>query len=132
MKKWTKKELLSEGYEIENMQITSADLKMNEYGCLIFPIVLKGTVGGLVYGSSYCLGNGYVGAKEFIGSSDGEEAIMRIMDTVGCNKFSDLKGSYVRIALKDNVGRVIGNIIDDKWFDDQSFFDDKRNESQGK
>ena len=53
---------------------------------------------------------------------------MRIMDTVGVEKFQDLKGKYVRVATKgwgDSV-KIIGNIIKDKWFDVETFFADNK------
>ena len=52
---------------------------------------------------------------------------MRIMDTVGVEKFQDLKGKYIRVAAKGwgNSVKIIGNIINDKWFDTETFFADK-------
>ena len=51
---------------------------------------------------------------------------MRVMDTVGVASFKELFGKYVRAAVNfsDDGGRVdiIGNIIDDKWFDIKDFF----------
>ena len=47
------------------------------------------------------------------------------MDTVGVTKLSDLKGRYIRAAAaKDKRLKIIGNIINDKWFDIKSFFED--------
>ena len=129
MKHWTEDELRAEGYIVENAKITSVNLTMDDHGCLDFPIVIEGQGFGLIYGG-YCLGKGYVGSDDFEGSAAGEEAIMRIMDTVGVDKASNLKGSYVRIARnKDGYVRIIGNIINDKWFDYESFFEDKKNEN---
>ena len=52
---------------------------------------------------------------------------MRIMDTVGVERFQDLKGKYVRVATKGlgSSVKIIGNIIKDKWFDAETFFADK-------
>ena len=50
------------------------------------------------------------------------------MDTVGVERLQDLKGEYVRVAIKrwgDSV-KIIGNIIKDKWFDAETFFADKK------
>ena len=82
---------------------------------------------GCVYGG-YVLGSGYVGADVFEGSAIGMESIMRIMDTVGCDTFNDMKGEYVRAAVKgwgDRV-QIIGHIMQDKWFDQESFFKEKK------
>lgn len=127
MKKYTKDALEAAGYRIENMKITSADLSMQDHGCMSLYLTCEGGSIGFCYGG-YCLGHGYLGAEEFEGSSAGMEYVMRIMDTVGVDKFSDLKGKYIRAAIKgwgDHV-KIIGNIIEDKWFDSASFFLDKK------
>ena len=55
---------------------------------------------------------------------------MRIMDTVGVEEYGQMKGKYVRAATKGlgSSVRIIGNILDDKWFDYESFFADKKDE----
>lgn len=71
-----------------------------------------------------CLGKGYVGADDdfFSGYEKGTESIMRIMDTVGQSDLLNLKGQYIRIAYKGigNPVEIIGNIIQDKWFNYKS------------
>lgn len=65
------------------------------------------------------------GAKEFSGYGPGMESIARIMDTVGVTKLSDLEGRYIRAAVTgDRRLKIIGNIINNKWFDIESFFKD--------
>lgn len=127
MKHWTEDLLIKEGYKLENAKITNVELSMSDYGCLTLDIVLDGGGWGCVYGG-YCLGKGYLGAKPdfFKGSAQGMESIMRIMDTVGVEKLSHLKGKYVRAATKGygaTTIKIIGNIISDKWFDYGTFFD---------
>lgn len=125
MKKWTNKELLKEGYTIENAQITNVSLNMENYGCLCLDLTIEWDGCGCVYGG-YCLGKGYVGADCFNGSEKGLEAIMRIMDTVGQSDLFKLKGQYIRIA-HDGFGssiKIIGNITKDKWFDYETFFEE--------
>ena len=115
--------LMADGYKIENAEIKSADLSMEDHGCFTLYMALEGSGWGCCYGG-YCIGKGYLGAKEFEGSSKGNEYIMRIMDTVGVSKFSDLKGKYVRVAVKgwgDTV-KIIGNILKDQWFSPEEFF----------
>lgn len=118
--------LIAEGYKIENAQITSIDLSMEDHGCLTLSMALEGAGWGCVYGG-YCLGNGYLGASEFKGSAKGLEYIMRIMDTVGVSKFQDLKGKYVRVASKGwgEIIKIIGHITKDQWFDPEAFFSSK-------
>ena len=125
MKKYTQEQLIEAGYTIENALIESVDLSMADHGCLTLAMTLKGSGWGVVYGG-YCLGKGYLGADDnfFSGSASGIEYLMRIMDTVGVERFQNLKGKYVRVATKglSNPVKIIGNIIDDKWFDAENIF----------
>lgn len=116
--------LIRKGYEIKNARITSADLDMRDHGCMVLWIGLDGDGWGVNYGG-YCLGHGYLGAKEFDGSAKGIESIMRIMDVVGVERFSDLKGCFVRVATKGlgSTVKIIGNVIKDQWFDIEEFFE---------
>ncbi len=129
MYRYTAEELIAEGYKLQNAQITDADLSMDNHAALTSTIVLDGGDWGVCYGG-YCLGKGYLGAKDdcFKGSAAGLKSIMMIMDTVGVERFSELKGKYVRAATKGCGAsvKIIGNIIDDKWFDYESFFADER------
>ena len=128
MKKWTYKQLIDEGYEVENAQIANVSLSMENHGCLCLDLVLEWSGCGCVYGG-YVLGKGYVGADDdfFSGSAKGCEAIMRIMDTVGESELLNMKGKYIRVAHK-GLGcsvKIIGNIIEDKWFDYGTFFENE-------
>ena len=117
------------GYRIENALITKVDLSMADHGCLTLAMTLDGGGWGVVYGG-YCLGKGYLGADDdfFDGSAAGMEYLMRIMDTVGVERFQDLKGKYVRVATKGWGGsvKIIGNILKEQWFDAETFFTDKK------
>lgn len=115
--------LMNEGYTIENAKITSIDLSMEDHGVLTLNMTLNGNGWGCVYGS-YVLGKGYLGAKKFEGSVKGIEYIMRIMDTVGVSRFQDLKNRYIRVATKGwgSIIKIIGNVIEDKWFDTEEFY----------
>lgn len=129
MKNYTYEQLIASGYRIENALITNVDLSMADYGCLTLAMTLEGGGWGVVYGG-YCLGKGYLGADDnfFSGSASGMEYLIRIMDTVGVERFQDLKGKYVRVALKGwgSSVKIIGNIIKDQWFDAETFFEDKK------
>lgn len=128
MKKWTRNELEEAGYRIENATITKVDLSMADHGCLTLSMVLDGGGWGCVYGG-YVLGKGYVGASDefFEGSKKGMESIMRIMDVLDCDAFNQMKGKIIRVAtegLRSSI-KIIGNAINDKWFDAESFFEEE-------
>lgn len=115
--------LVEEDYRIENALIKSVDLSMADHGYLTLAMTLEGGSWGVVYGG-YALGKGHLGASDFKGSATGTEYLMRIMDTVGVEKFQDLKGKYVRVAIKglSSPVKIIGNVLKDNWFDVESFF----------
>lgn len=109
--------------EIENALITNVSLTMADNGCITYWITLSGDGWGVNFGG-ICLGKGYLGAKEFSAIGEGLEAMMRIMDTVGVERWEDLKGRYVRV-VNPELGKsvdTIGNIIKDKWFNQHEFF----------
>ena len=114
--------------EIKNARIEKVSITMEDHGCLTFYIVLSGSGWGCSYGG-YCIGKGYLGAEEFTASAKGLECIMRIMDTVGVERWEDLSGKYIRLVNPGWGGTItkIGHITDDKWFDIKEFFqEDKR------
>lgn len=114
--------------EILNAEIKSVTISMADHGCLTFGLNLLGDGWGVMFGG-YCIGHGYLGAKEFkVESGDGLEAIMRIMDTVGVDRWEDLEGKYIRVISQDGWGsgiKKIGNMIKDQWFDIDEFFKTK-------
>lgn len=128
MKDWSERELIKEGYTIQNALITRIDLSMADHGCLVLELTLEGGGWGVVFGGEV-IGKGYVGANDdfWEGYESGIEYIMRIMDIAKCERLNDLKDKYVRVATKGWGSRVkiIGNILYDHWFDAESFFADK-------
>lgn len=110
--------------EIKNVKITNVSLTMADHGCLTFYLTLEGDGWGINYGG-YCIGFGFLGSDSFTAENgSGLVAIMRIMDTVGVERWEDLKGKYIRIVNEGWGSSVkkIGNIIEDKWFDIDEFF----------
>lgn len=131
---WSESLLKESGYRIGNSLIESADLSMRDHCCFDMSLILSGQV-NVCFGG-YCLGKGYLGAKDdfWEGSAAGLEYIMRIMDVVGVDSFQDLKGKYVRVAHKGlgSSVKIIGNITKEKWFDAESFFKDKKENGEGR
>ena len=110
--------------KIANAKITGTSITMADHGCLTFWVYLEGCGWGCGFGG-YCIGHGYLGADEFSAESGkGLEAIMRVMDVVGVEKWEDLKGKYVRCELEGLGGGVaaIGHIIKENWFNIREFY----------
>lgn len=109
--------------EIVNALIENVSLSMADHGVLCYYLTLETNSGGCNFGGKV-IGKGYLGAKKFQGYEKGTEALMRIMDVVGVERWEDLKGKYVRVELPGWGGVVdrIGNIIEDKWFSQEAFF----------
>lgn len=117
--------------KISNAKITGVSISMADHEMLTFWVSVKGWGWGCNVGG-YGIGRGYLGAEpdEFTAESGcGLEAMMRIMDAVGVEKWEDLVGKYCRVG-HDGPGSTItgiGHIIDeDKWFDISLFFKEKQ------
>ncbi len=109
--------------EIINAKIRYVSISMADHGVLTFNL-------GLDLGASFCcfggyvIGHGYLDAKEFDATDKGLTAMMKIMDVVGVEKWEDLEGKYCRVK-SDGWGssiKIIGNIMDDKWFNIEEHF----------
>lgn len=111
--------------KIVNAEIKNVSISMADHGCLTFRILLNGGSWDTVYGG-YCIGHGFLGSDSFTAENGGGlVAMMKIMDTVGVERWEDLKGKYIRV-VDDGWGlpiKKIGNIIRDKWFDIDEFFE---------
>lgn len=111
--------------KIVNAEIKNVSISMADHGCLTFRILLNGGSWDAVYGG-YCIGHGFLGSDSFTAENGGGlVAMMKIMDTVGVERWEDLKGKYIRV-VDDGWGlpiKKIGNIIRDKWFDIDEFFE---------
>lgn len=115
--------------EILNAKITDVTISMADHGCLTFFVTLNCGGWGVSIGG-YAIGHGYLGADNFDACGDGLEAMMRIMNVVGVERWEDLKGQYVRVK-SNGLGSTIhniGNVLKDEWFDLKKFFEDKKNE----
>ena len=117
--------------EIKNVKIKNVSLTMADHACLTFYLLLEGDGWGISYGG-YCIGHGYLHSDSFTAlNGGGLVAMMRIMDTVGVERWEDLKDKYIRV-VDEGWGspiKKIGNIIEDKWFDIDEFFKNYREEN---
>lgn len=135
MKKWTKKQLEANGYELKNAYIKNVSFGIKDYGFLFLTLTLEGDGWGVNYmcpsvGRKYYINGESIkdgNAANFEGYEGGAEAIVRILDVVDCFELESLKGKYIRAAIKRGESvKIIGNIIKDQWFDYGSFFDDMK------
>lgn len=114
---------------IENAKINDVSISMADHGVLTFTIFVEGA-GWLCGIGQYVNGVGYLGADYWKGNGSAIVAMMKIMDTVGVEKWEDLKGKFIRVeseGLSSSIHKI-GNIIEDKWFDLKEFF--KNTESE--
>lgn len=91
-------------FEIRNAMIKRTMLGYEDHGILTCSLELD--YGGI--GQSF--GNYDIGGKYCA------QWILKILDTVGVEKWEDLPGKYVRV--KQSLSKVyeIGNILENKWF----------------
>jgi hypothetical protein len=112
--------------EIKNAQITRTMLGREDHEIFTFMIFVKCEgwecgVGG--YALDYY--NKELGERVY--SAKSLEAVSKLLDVVGVDKWEDLKGKYIRV--KDNgwgsTIDEIGNLIENKWFNLREFFGNK-------
>ena len=110
--------------EIRNAKITSTMLGREDHGIMTFIIFVE------IGACSRCGIGGYAidqydrKSESRLFSAKGLEAISKILETVGTEKWEELPGKYIRI--KDNgwgsTIDEIGNLMDEKWFNLREFF----------
>ena len=107
--------LLQDGYKIFNMKITSVGLTMSNYG-IVFMMTMECSNYGATYDEDYCL-RGFNGLEEVM------PYITDIMNIIGVEHINDMVGKYVRVATRGlgSSVKIIGNIVEDQWFDPESF-----------
>lgn len=107
----------------ENCRIESADISIEDHGMVTFWLTLSGKGWGQGLGG-WALDQAIRGGDEREGWGPGIIAIRKILETVGVMKWSQLKGTLCRAKIGycgSARPPIIGHIIDDKWFDMDSF-----------
>lgn len=114
--------------EIVNAQIKSTMLGPEDHGIFTWWLNLEWPGAGIGFG-------GY-GIDEYVKSlnkrrditGSGLESIRAIMETVGVEKWEDLKDKYIRLDTEGWGGKAvrIGNLMEDKWFDPKEFFESEK------
>ena len=80
-----------------NAIIRSTCISMADHGVLTFDLCIGMRCSACVFGD-YIIEHGYLGTDEFTVSVTGLAAMMRIIDTVGVEKWEDLTGKLIRIV----------------------------------
>lgn len=114
---------------IKNAKIRSTMLGREDHGIMTFMIYIDASdffcsIGG------YCLDEFDSTTKTRVFRAESMEVISKILEVVGVDKWEELPGKYIRFednGLGSTVTKI-GNIIDDKWFDIESYFDKASNE----
>lgn len=109
--------------EIKNAIIQSTMLGREDHGIMTFMIYIGGD--GFNYGvGGYCLDEFYSATQTRVFRAESMEAISKVLEVVGVDKWEDLPGKYIRIEYNGFGSTVtkIGNIIEEKWFDLKEFF----------
>lgn len=106
--------------EIKNAKITSTTLGTEDHGIVSMFVHLDYSGSGQGFGG-FCLDTPIEDASgKFLrreGTAWGMEFIMRVLATVGVERWEQLPGKYVRADAEWGTVHRIGHITEDKWFD---------------
>lgn len=108
---------------IKNARITSTMLGREDHGIMTFMIYID--AGDFSCGvGGFCLDEFNTTTQTRVFRAESMEAISKILDVVGVDKWEDLPGKHIRFedAGWGSTVTKIGNIITDKWFDMKNFF----------
>ena len=125
--------------EIFNARITDTRLGYNDGNSLTLFIYTESEsgmcgFGGCTFGGhrdNYSIDDmSQSGKTSYINFEWTSELIMKILDTVGADKWEDIKGKLIRIRTNGKTGcaggiEAIGNILENKWFSIQDFYAEK-------
>lgn len=116
---------MSGDIEIVNAKITSTNLGFEDHAIFTFWLSLDYGNGGQGFGG-YALDEWVKEKKKRIDSRGiGLELIRAILETVGVEKWEDIKGQYIRVK-RESIwnGKIIsiGHLIEDKWFEPKEWF----------
>lgn len=116
---------MSEELKIINCRISATSLGMEDHGIMTFFIHLEWHGGGQGAGGFGIDGYDPETKERSIGYGPAIVAIRKILEVVGVSTWEQLKGQLVRAkvgGLGSSRAPIIGNILEDKWFDMKEFF----------
>ena len=102
---------------IKNARIESTMLGREDHGIMTFMIFVRFDSAGCGVGG-YAIDRYDKDTKSRVFAASGLEAISKILDVVGVDKWEDLPGKYIRFVDNGWGSTIdeIGNIMEDKWF----------------
>ena len=109
---------------VKNAKIRSTMLGREDHGIMTFMIYIDA--------NGFSCGIGGYSLDEFDSTTktrafraESMEAISKILEVVGVDKWEDLPGKYIRFEDNGYGSTItkIGNIVNDKWFDMREFFE---------
>lgn len=114
--------------EIKNAKISSTMLGREDHGIMTFMIYIDACDFACGIGR-YCLDEFNPATQTRVFRAESMEAISKILEVVGVDKWEDLPGKYIRIEYNGLGSTVtkIGNIIEEKWLDFEEFFGNEDN-----
>jgi hypothetical protein len=95
--------------EIYNARIEKADIVISDHGILTDDVVFAC--------NSFHQGLGGYRLRDLMG-----QFIENMLHVTGKSKWSDVKGSHVRIESTDSMISGVGHIIEEKWFRPKDLF----------
>lgn len=124
--------------EIYNARITDTRLGYDDWNNLTLCLYTESEYGmcgfgGCAFGKRVDFNSDELDRNEkpkYINFEWTSELIMKILDTIGADKWEDIKGKLIRIRTNGKTGcaggiEAIGNILENKWFSIQDFYAEK-------
>ncbi len=114
--------------EIINARIANTTLGIEDHGVMTFWLHLEWPGAGQGLGGYMLDHTDSENHDERIGHGHGIIAMRKILETVGVDSWEQLKGKLVRIKKNHRYDDppILGNILDDKWFDLRGFMRSRR------
>lgn len=118
--------------EIKTAKITSVTLGKGDRGVMSFGLMLNIQDGRRAVYGGYVLDEWVPELGKRVPTQAGCECITTIMDVVGVDEWSKLVEQPIRI-VDEGLGKpiiTIGNLLDNKWFNIEEFFENKKTEDK--
>lgn len=108
--------------EEKNAKITGTMLGIEDHGILSAMLYLDYGGAGQGFGG-YAMDTWDEGFRRRVGAAFGAEFILRVLHTVGVERWEHLKGQHVRVRADHSKVYAIGHIIEDRWFNPREITD---------